>query len=81
MATSELLQRAIAELEKLPEDAQNAIVARLLAELEDEQAWAARFGATKDEQWECLAESARQEISTGDTAPLEEVFPKIESDQ
>jgi hypothetical protein len=81
MAMSELLQRAIAELEKLPEDEQNAIAARLLAELEDEQAWAARFEATTDEQWDRLAASARQEISTGDTASLEEVFPKIESDQ
>ncbi len=35
MAMSELLQRAIAELEKLPEDEQNAIAAGLLAELED----------------------------------------------
>lgn len=81
MATSELLQRAITELEKLPEDEQNAIAARLLAELEDEQAWAAHFEATTDEQWDRLAASARQEIATGNTAPLDEVFPNIESDQ
>ena len=81
MATSELLQRAIAELEKLSEDEQNTIAARLLAELEDEQAWAARFKATTDEQWDRLAASVRQEISTGETAPLEEVFPKSESAQ
>jgi len=81
MAASELLQRAIAELEKLPEDEQNTIAAHLLAELEDEQAWTARLDATTDEQWDRLAASARQEISTGDTVPLEGVFPKIESDQ
>jgi hypothetical protein len=81
MATSELLQRAIAVLEKLPEDAQNAIAARLLAEVEDEQAWAASFEATTDAQWDRLAASARQEIATGDTVPLEEVFPNIEAAQ
>ena len=81
MATSELLQRAIAVLEKLPEDAQNAIAARLLAEVEDEQAWAASFEATTDAQWDRLAASAWQEIATGDTVPLEEVFPNIEAAQ
>ena len=81
MATSELLQRAIAVLEKLPEDAQNAIAARLLAEVEDEQAWAASFEATTNAQWDRLAASARQEIATGDTVPLEEVFPNIEAAQ
>ena len=81
MATSELLQRAIAVLEKLPEDEQNAIAARLLAEVEDEQAWAASFEATTDAQWDRLAASARQDIATGDTVPLEEVFPNIEAAQ
>jgi len=81
MATSELLQRAIAVLEKLPEDAQNAIAARLLAEVEDEQAWVASFEATTDAQWDRLAASARQDIATGDTTPLEEVFPNIETAQ
>lgn len=81
MATSELLQRAISELEKLSEDEQNAIATRLLAELEDERAWTKRFETTTDKQWDRLAESVRQEISTGDTASLEEVFPKIETDQ
>ena len=81
MATSELLQRAIAVLEKLPEDEQNAIAARLLAEIEDEQAWEASFEATTDAQWDRLAASVRQEIATGDTAPLEEVFPNIKAAQ
>jgi hypothetical protein len=40
---TELLQRLIAELEKLPEDEQDAIATRLLAELEDERAWKVRF--------------------------------------
>ena len=81
MAASELLQRAIAVLENLPEDEQNAIAARLLAEVEDEQAWAASFEATTNAQWDRLAASARQEIATGDTVPLDEVFPNIETAQ
>ena len=72
---TELLQRVIAELEKLPEDEQDAIATRLLAELEDERAWKLRFESTTNEQWDRLAQMVRQEIDAGDTTPLDEVFP------
>lgn len=72
---TELLQHVIAELEKLPEDEQNAIATRLLAELEDERAWKVRFESTTNEQWDRLAHMVRQEIVAGDTTPLDEVFP------
>jgi mRNA-degrading endonuclease RelE of RelBE toxin-antitoxin system len=72
---TELLQRVIAELEKLPEDEQDAIATRLLAELEDERAWKVRFESTTNEQWDRLAQIVRQEIVAGDTTPLDEVFP------
>jgi hypothetical protein len=36
---TELLRQAIAEIEKLPLDQQDAIAARFLAELQDEQKW------------------------------------------
>lgn len=72
---SELLQRVIAELEKLSEDEQDAIATRLLAELEDERAWKVRFESTTNEQWDRLAQMVRQEIVAGDTTPLDEVFP------
>jgi len=72
---TELLQRVIAELEKLPEDEQDAIATRLLAELEDERAWKVRFESTTNEQWDRLARMVRQEILAGDTTPLDEVFP------
>ena len=81
MAITELLQRTIAELEKLPADEQDTIAKRLLAELEDEQAWSARFKATTDEQWDRLAATVRQEIATGDLVPLDEVFPDTVSKQ
>lgn len=70
-----LLQHAIAEVEKLPADGQDAIATRIMAELADERAWASRFNATSDDQWERMTEAARREIAAGDTTPLEDVFP------
>jgi len=60
-----LLEQAIIEIEKLPDDAQDAIAARLLADLADEQAWAARFAATTDAKWDRMATMVRQEIAAG----------------
>jgi hypothetical protein len=76
-----LLEQAVAEIEKLPEDAQDAIAARLLADLADEKAWAGRFGATTDAQWERMAALVRQEIDEGGTIPLDDVFPSVASRQ
>jgi hypothetical protein len=39
---TELLERAITQLKTLPVDEQDAIAARLLAEMEDEQTWKAK---------------------------------------
>ena len=72
---TKLLEQAIFEIEKLPEDAQNAIASRLLADLADEQSWAAQFTATTDAQWDNMAAMVRQEIAAGDTKPLDKVFP------
>ena len=70
-----LLAQALAAIEQLPADAQDAIATRLLAEVADEQAWAARFAATTDAQWDRIAESVRHAIATGDLVPLDDVFP------
>lgn len=72
---TELLRQAIAEIEKLPDDVQDAIAARLLAEAADEQAWEERFRATTDDDWERLAERARRSITAQPTTPLDEAFP------
>lgn len=72
---TELLQRAIAEIEKLPPEEQNAIATRLLGELKDEQNWQIRFQSTTDHQWDNLAEMVREEIANGEITPLDEVFP------
>ena len=72
---TELLQQAIAQIQKLPPDQQDAIASRFLAELQDEQKWESRFAATTDDQWDQKAAMVRQEIATGDHTPLSEVFP------
>lgn len=74
---TELMQRAIAQLKRLPTDEQDAIAARLLADMEDEQAWKSQFEATTDAQWDRMAEMARQDIDAGDTLPFTEVFPPL----
>ena len=71
----ELLQRAIAEIEKLPAEEQDVVAARILAELDDEQRWSARFNATSDKAWDRISELARNEIRSGETIPLDDVFP------
>jgi len=75
MDMTTLLQQAIAEIEKLPAEGQDAIATRIIADLADERAWATRFGATNDDQWERLAQRARREIASGETTPLDDVFP------
>jgi hypothetical protein len=72
---TELLREAIAQIEKLPPEQQDAIAARFLAELQDEQKWDIRFSATTDDQWDQMAAMVRQEIARGETVPLDEVFP------
>ena len=74
-----LLEQAVAEIEKLPEDAQDAIAARLLADLADEKAWADRFAATTEDQWERMAALVRQEIGSKEPIPLDDVFPSSAS--
>jgi hypothetical protein len=72
---TELLRQAIAQIQQLPPDQQDAIAFRFLAELQDEQKWESQFAATTDDQWDQMAAIVRQEISAGETAPLGEVFP------
>lgn len=72
---TELLRQVIAQIEKLPPDLQDAIASRFLTELQDEQQWETRFVATTDEQWDQMAAMVRQEITRGETVPLDEIFP------
>lgn len=72
---TELLRQAIAQIEKLLPDQQDAIAARLLAEVQDEQNWENRFAATTDAQWDQMAAMVLEEIASGETVPLDTVFP------
>ena len=76
---ADLLEQVVAEIQKLPQDQRDAIAARIIADLKDDQAWTERFEATTDEQWDRLAEAARKEIVAGDTVPLDDVFPVNQS--
>jgi predicted PurR-regulated permease PerM len=70
---TELLRQAIAQIQQLPPDQQDAIASQFLAELQDIQKWESQFAATTDEQWDQMAAMVRQEIAAGETAPLGEV--------
>ena len=70
-----LLEQAMAAIQQLPADAQDAIATRLLAEVADEHGWAERIEATTDAQWDRIAASVRQAIATEDLGSLDDVFP------
>jgi hypothetical protein len=70
-----LLQKAVAEIEQLAAEDQDAIAARWLAEAEDERAWNSRFAKTTDEQWDKLAEKVRKDIQAGRVVPLDQILP------
>jgi hypothetical protein len=72
---TELLEKAITAIKKLPPDSQDAIAARLLEEVSDAQAWSERFDATTDSQWDMLANKVRRTIANGEVAPLDDIFP------
>ena len=72
---TELLQRAIREIEKLSDEQQDAIATRLLAEVKDELAWQECFKATTDRQWDNMVALVRQGVATGEVTPLDTVFP------
>jgi hypothetical protein len=72
---TKLLEQAIAQIQTLSEDQQDAIASRLLAELQDEQKWDIRFASTTDDQWDQMAALVRQEIAASETTSLDEIFP------
>lgn len=75
MNMPELLKQAIFQIQQLPPDQQDAIASRFLAECQDEQQWESQFAETSDDQWDQMDAMVRQEIASGEIAPLETVFP------
>ncbi|NES86135.1 MAG: hypothetical protein F6K10_34815 [Moorea sp. SIO2B7] len=67
---SELLERAIAKLQTLPESEQNAIASIILEEIEDERLWDEAFARSPDLLAK-LAASAMAEYHAGETQELD----------
>jgi hypothetical protein len=61
---TQLLQKALSEVQKLPVAEQDAIAALILDEIADEQRWEEAFAGSQ-EQLGRLAEKVRQDIRAG----------------
>ncbi|RMF88294.1 MAG: hypothetical protein D6736_10870 [Nitrospinota bacterium] len=61
---TELLEKALAEVSKLPPEEQNLIAALILDILEDEQRWETMFAASQDKLTR-LAQKVREDIRAG----------------
>ncbi len=61
---TQLLETAIAEVQKLPESEQNAIASLILAEIADERRWDESFANSQDALAR-LAEKVRGDIEAG----------------
>lgn len=70
---TKLLVKALEKVSALPREEQDAIASQILAELEDEAAWAKQFGTERD-KLRRRAEKARQEHGQGATRPLDELL-------
>ena len=62
---TKLLEKAISEVQRLPEDEQDAIAQLILEELEDERRWDAAFAGSPD-----VLEKLLEEVEAEDRAGL-----------
>ena len=67
---TDLIERAIAKLQTLPESKQDAIASMILEEIEDERLWDAAFARSPDVLAK-LAASAMAEYHAGKTQELD----------
>ena len=70
---TELLKKAFEAVSKLPPETQDAIAARLLVELEEEDRWDEAFAKSQD-QLARMADQAISEYKAGKTVPLEDIL-------
>ncbi|MDA8231150.1 MAG: hypothetical protein M0006_07420 [Magnetospirillum sp.] len=68
-----MLERAIAEAARLPDDRQETIARLILEEMEAERGWEERFAGSGDRLAE-LARRAKAQHARGETTPL--IFPE-----
>jgi hypothetical protein len=69
-----LLEKAIAAAKETSPEVQDAIASRILAEINDEEVWAASFDATSDAAWDKLAADVRADIKSGGHEPLDSLL-------
>lgn len=67
--STRLLDKALAEIEKLPESEQESLAAWILEEIASERRWTEAFARSED-LLSRLADEALDEHSKGETAPL-----------
>jgi hypothetical protein len=70
---TKLLEKALEKISGLSRDEQDAIASQILAEIEDEAAWAKRF-ATPQGKLRRLADEALAEHRQGKTRPLDDLL-------
>jgi hypothetical protein len=70
---TKLLEKAIQKVTALPRQEQDVIASQILAELEDEAAWAKRSSA-HDSKLRRLADEALAEHRRGKTRPLDDLL-------
>ena len=73
---TELLQKAMGEIEKLPVAEQDAIAERILMELAADETWDVLFAKTTDKQWQKMAARVDEQVRAGRAMPLEEFLGK-----
>ncbi|MGP0060157.1 MAG: hypothetical protein ACLPID_12810 [Beijerinckiaceae bacterium] len=72
---NKMLEHAIAELARLPEDEQEAIACLIIEEMEAERGFDERFAASENKLAE-LARRAKEQHALGETTPF--IFPAKE---
>jgi hypothetical protein len=65
-----LLAKALTEVARLPEAAQEAIASLILDEIDSERGWYERFAKSQDQLGE-LVRSARAEVDRGEVLPFD----------
>ena len=65
---TDLMSKALARIQKLPPEEQDAIAALVLAEIADDEAWDQSFEVTEDKLAE-MAQRARAQSKSGKSSP------------
>ena len=76
---TDLLERLINRLKRLPKGEQDKYAAAYLKELNDDRRWDKLFADTTDEQWKQMASEAREQEKTSNSTTLEAIINAKES--